>query len=51
LKNETGHKLDFKYTGPYKVESIEKNDNIVQITKIKFVFHNHFNSIINISTE
>jgi len=29
LKNETGHKLDFKYTGPYKVESIEENDNIV----------------------
>jgi len=29
LKNETGHKLDFKYTGPYKVESIEENDNTV----------------------
>jgi len=29
LKNETGHKLDFKYTRPYKVESIEEKDNIV----------------------
>jgi len=24
LKNKTGHKLDFKLTGPYKVESMEK---------------------------
>ena len=29
LKNEVGHKLDFKYTGPYIVEKIEDNDNIV----------------------
>lgn len=25
LKNETGHKLDFKYTGSYKVEIIQEN--------------------------
>jgi len=29
LKNETGHKLDFKNTGLYKAESIEEKDNIV----------------------
>jgi len=29
LKNETGHKLDFKYTGPYTVVKIEERDNIV----------------------
>jgi len=29
LKNKTGHKLYFKYTGPYKVESIEEKDNKV----------------------
>jgi len=28
-KHETGHKLDFKYTGPNKVESIVEKDNIV----------------------
>jgi len=29
LKNETGHKLDSKYTGPYTVESLEENENII----------------------
>jgi len=29
LKNETGHKLDSKYTGPYTVESLEDNENII----------------------
>jgi len=29
LKNETGHKLDFNYTGAFKVESIEEKDTIV----------------------
>ncbi|NUL20231.1 hypothetical protein HUN27_25735, partial [Agrobacterium tumefaciens] len=29
LKNETGHKLDFKYTGLYTVVKIEERDNIV----------------------
>ena len=29
LKNETGHKLDPKYTGPYKVTEIGDRDNIV----------------------
>lgn len=28
LKNETGHKLDGKYTGPYKVISLKDNGNI-----------------------
>jgi len=28
LKNEIGHKLDSKYTGPYTVESLEVNENI-----------------------
>jgi len=27
LKNETGHKLDSKYTGQYRVESLEENEN------------------------
>ena len=29
LKNEVGHKLDFRYTGPYTVEKIEDKDNII----------------------
>jgi len=28
LKNETGHKLEYKYTGPYTVIGIGDNDNI-----------------------
>jgi len=31
LKNETGHKLDSKYTGPYSVEQIGDRDNITII--------------------
>jgi len=29
LKNEKGHKLDSKYTGPYTVERLEENENII----------------------
>jgi len=29
LKNEIGHKLDSKYTGPYTVECSEDNENII----------------------
>jgi len=29
LKNETGHKLDSKYTGPCTVESLEANENTI----------------------
>jgi len=29
LKNETGHKLNSKYTGPYTVERLEENENII----------------------
>lgn len=32
LRNEVGHKLDFKYTGPYKIESIGDNNNITLLT-------------------
>jgi len=28
LRNEVGHKIDFKYTRPYNVEKIEERDNI-----------------------
>jgi len=31
LKYETGHKLDLKYTGPYRVEQIGDKDNITII--------------------
>jgi len=31
LKNETGPKLDLKYTGPYRVEQIGDRDNITII--------------------
>ena len=29
LKNEVGHKLDFRYTGLYRVEKIEDKNNII----------------------
>jgi len=29
LKNETGHKLDYKYTSPYKVTEIGERNNII----------------------
>jgi len=36
LKNETGHKLNYKYTGLYKVTEIgERNNNIITNTKNK----------------
>jgi len=29
LRNETGHKLDYQYTGPYKVTEIGERNNII----------------------
>jgi len=29
LRNEVGHKLDFQYTGPYRIEKLEDRDNII----------------------
>jgi len=29
LRNETGHKLDYQYTGPYKVTEIGERSNII----------------------
>jgi len=29
LRNETGHKLDYQYTGPYKLTEIGERNNII----------------------
>jgi len=34
-KNDVGHKLDFKYAGPYKAESIGEKDNNFKYKKLK----------------
>jgi len=36
LRNETGHKLDYRYTGPYKVTKIgDRNNNVITNNKNK----------------
>ena len=33
LMNEVGHKLDFKYKGPYRIDRIDDNGNVVIVGK------------------